>query len=220
MKAPLPAGEALACRFCSAPLQTVFVDLGMSPLANAYLPPAALGRAETFYPLSVYLCETCFLAQLPEAQNPEEIFSDYAYFSSFSESWLRHAKSYATTMTERLGLDSTSLVVEIASNDGYLLRYFKEQAIPVQGVDPAANVVAKAIEDGIPTRVEFFGEAVAQAMVAEGQRADLLLGNNVLAHVPNLNDFVAGLAVLLAGKGTLTMEFPHLLRLIRRHLLR
>jgi hypothetical protein len=214
MSATAPPVAGLACRFCSAPLETVFVDLGMSPLANAYLPPTALGRGETFYPLCVYLCDFCFLAQLPEAQKPEEIFSDYAYFSSFSESWLRHAQTYAGAMTERLGLGGDSLVVEIASNDGYLLRYFQERGIPVQGVDPAANVAAQAIADGIPTRVEFFGEAVARRMVAEGQRADLLLGNNVLAHVPDINDFVTGLAVLLAGEGTLTMEFPHLLQLM------
>jgi SAM-dependent methyltransferase len=151
---------------------------------------------------------------LPEAQKPEEIFSDYAYFSSYSDSWLKHAETYAAAMTERLGLSSDSLVVEIASNDGYLLRFFAERGIPVQGVDPAANVAAKAIEDGIPTRVDFFGNGVARVMVAEGQRADLLLGNNVLAHVPDLNDFVAGLATLLSATGTLTMEFPHLLRLM------
>lgn len=204
----------LACRFCGRPLARTFVDLGVSPLANSYLEPADLQKAERFYPLRVYVCEGCLLVQLPEAESPEAIFSDYAYFSSFSESWLRHAERYAAAVTARFGLGPQSRVVEIASNDGYLLRFFKERGIPVLGIEPAGNVAAAAEALGIPTRVRFFGEAFARELAAEGIRADLLAGNNVLAHVPALNDFVAGLAVLLAPGGVLTLEFPHLLRLM------
>ena len=207
--------STLSCRFCARPLDTPVVDLGMSPLANAYLKPEDLGRPETFYPLATYLCTGCYLLQLPEVQKPEEIFSDYAYFSSYSDSWLAHARAYAQEMVASLGLGPQSRVVEIASNDGYLLRYFRDQGVPVLGVEPAANVAAAAREAGIPTRVEFFGTAAAERMVAEGLTADLLVGNNVLAHVPGLNDFVAGLKRVLAPRGVLTMEFPHLLRLIQ-----
>ena len=208
------APGAGACRFCAAPLERTFVDLGLSPLANSYVKAEDLGRGEPFLPLHVYLCEACLLVQLPEAERPEEIFSDYAYFSSYSESWLEHARRYCEAMQERFGLGSESQVVELASNDGYLLQYFHGAGIPVLGVEPAANVAAAAVEKGIPTRVEFFGEETAKRMVAEGIRADLLLGNNVLAHVPGLNDFVAGMKLLLAPGGVLTMEFPHLLRLM------
>ncbi|HSG38122.1 MAG TPA: class I SAM-dependent methyltransferase [Thermoanaerobaculia bacterium] len=204
----------LACRFCGAPLSHVFVDLGASPLANSYLEPEALGKAEPFYPLTVYVCAECFLVQLPEEETPEAIFSDYAYFSSYSESWLRHAETYARGMIERFGFGSGHQVVEVASNDGYLLRWFKERGIPVLGIEPAANVAGAARAAGIPTEVKFFGEATARELVERGTRADLLVGNNVLAHVPGLNDFVAGLKVLLAPAGVLTMEFPHLLRLM------
>jgi SAM-dependent methyltransferase len=210
----LVSRPGLACRFCGAPLSHVFVDLGASPLANSYLEPEALGRAEAFYPLCVYVCGECLLVQLPEEERPEAIFSDYAYFSSYSESWLRHAKAYAEAMIGRFGFGAGHQVVEIASNDGYLLRWFQERGVPVLGVEPAANVAAAAQAAGIPTRVKFFGEAAAREMVAEGLRADLLVGNNVLAHVPGLNDFVAGLKVLLAPAGVLTLEFPHLLRLM------
>jgi SAM-dependent methyltransferase len=208
------ARPGLACRFCGAPLSRVFVDLGVQPLANSYLEPEDLGRAEPFYPLCVYVCGECLLVQLPEEEKPEAIFSDYAYFSSYSESWLRHAEAYAHAMIERLRLGPGHQVVEIASNDGYLLRWFAERGIPVLGVEPAANVAEAARAAGIPTLVRFFGEAAARELADQGTRADLLVGNNVLAHVPDLNDFVAGLAVLLAPAGVLTLEFPHLLRLM------
>ena len=204
----------LACRFCSAPVEESFADLGASPLANDYLEPEDLIRAETFYPLHARVCSHCFLVQLPEVARPEEIFSEYAYFSSYSESWLDHARRYVETMTDRLGLGEDDRVVEIASNDGYLLRWFRDRGIPVLGIEPAANVAAAAENAGIPTRVRFFGEEVARELVDEGVRADLLVGNNVLAHVPDLNDFVRGLALLLAPGGALTLEFPHLQRLV------
>jgi SAM-dependent methyltransferase len=206
--------SALACRFCGAALSHVFVDLGAQPLANSYLGPEDLRKPERFYPLCVYVCGECLLVQLPEEERPEEIFSDYAYFSSYSESWLAHARAYAHGMIERFGIGPGHQVVEIASNDGYLLRWFAERGIPVLGVEPAANVAEAARAAGYPTRVEFFGAEAARRMVAEGLRADLLAGNNVLAHVPDLNDFVAGLKILLAPEGVLTMEFPHLLRLM------
>jgi hypothetical protein len=206
--------SGLACRFCGAPLSQVFVDLGVSPLANSYLEPEDLDKAEAFYPLAVYVCDQCLLVQLPEAERPEAIFSDYAYFSSFSDSWLRHARAYAEAMIERFGFGPGHQVIEIASNDGYLLRWFKERGVPVLGVEPAGNVAAAAEAAGIPTLVKFFGAATAREMVAEGKRADLLIGNNVLAHVPGLNDFVAGLKILLGPSGVLTLEFPHLLRLM------
>ncbi len=204
----------LVCRFCGVPLSRVFVDLGAQPLANSYLEPEALGKAEPFYPLRVYVCEACFLVQLPEEEKPEAIFSDYAYFSSYSESWLRHARTYAEAMIERFGFGPSHRVVEIASNDGYLLRWFKEKGIPVLGIEPARNVAEAAEAAAIPTVVKFFGEATALELASQGTRADLLVGNNVLAHVPDLNDFVAGLKILLAPAGVLTMEFPHLLRLM------
>ena len=210
----LVSAPELACRFCGAPLENVFVDLGAQPLANSYLEPGDLRRPERFYPLRVYLCEACLLVQLPEEERPEEIFTDYAYFSSYSESWLRHARDYAAAMVDRFGIGEDDQVVEIASNDGYLLRWFKERGIPVLGIEPAANVAAAAEAAGIPTLVRFFGTDTARDLVHEGKRADLLVGNNVLAHVPDLNDFVAGLEVLLAPSGVLTLEFPHLLRLM------
>lgn len=202
------------CRFCATPLRESFVDLGMSPLSNAYPEANNLLAPETFYPLHAFVCHACFLVQLHELQTPDAIFSDYAYFSSFSDSWLAHSKAFAGEMTARLGLGASSRVVEIASNDGYLLQYFKQRGIAVLGVEPARNVAAQAIAAGIPTLVEFFGTAQARRMVEAGQRADLLVGNNVLAHVPDLNDFVAGLALVLAPDGVLSMEFPHLMRLI------
>jgi len=199
------------CRSCGAPLRHVFVDLGAQPLANSYLEPADLRRPEPFYPLCVFVCGECFLVQLPEEERPEAIFSDYAYFSSFSESWLRHARVYAEAMIERFGLGPEHRVIEVASNDGYLLRWFKDRGIPVLGIEPARNVAEEAEAAGIPTLVHFFGTLTAREL--EGQ-ADLLVGNNVLAHVPDLNDFVAGLKIALAPEGVLTMEFPHLLRLM------
>jgi SAM-dependent methyltransferase len=208
--------SATVCRFCGAPVTDVFADLGMSPLANAYLPAERVNAMEPFYPLRALVCAKCFLVQLEEFETPEQIFSDYAYFSSYSSSWLEHSRRYAEQMTERLGLDSSSQVVEIASNDGYLLQFFGERQIPVLGIEPAANVAQVAIEKGVPTVVEFFGERTARELALKSS-ADLLLGNNVLAHVPDLNDFVAGMKLLLKPAGVITMEFPHLLSLIERN---
>jgi SAM-dependent methyltransferase len=204
---------ATACRFCGAPVEAVFADLGMSPLANDYLPAERVNAMEPFYPLRALVCAKCFLVQLEEFETPEQIFSDYAYFSSYSSSWLEHSRRYAEQMIERLSLDGDSKVVEIASNDGYLLQFFRDREISVLGIEPAANVAEVAVEKGIPTVVEFFGEDVARKLADEAS-ADLLLGNNVLAHVPDLNDFVAGMNVLLKPGGVITMEFPHLMRLI------
>ncbi len=202
------------CRFCDASLNRVVADLGASPLSNSYLRPDQLQLAEATYPLRAYLCEQCLLVQLPEFEAPEAIFSDYAYFSSYSSSWLDHARCYVEMMIERFGISRRHRVVEVASNDGYLLRFFKQRGVPVLGIEPAANVARAAEDLGIETRVEFFGTETARALVAEDRSADLLLGNNVLAHTPNLNDFVAGLEIALAENGIVTMEFPHLVRLI------
>lgn len=204
-----------SCRFCAAPLEFVFCDLGMSPLANAYLSSEQLHHAELFYPLKAFVCSQCFLIQLEEFESPESIFGDYAYFSSYSDSWLEHCRHYTEEMQRRFNLDHNSQVMELASNDGYLLQYFKEAGIPVIGVEPAANVAAVAIDKGIPTLVEFFGVETATRLAKEGNSADLLLGNNVLAHVPDLNDFVAGMRLALKPGGVITMEFPHLLRLMQ-----
>jgi SAM-dependent methyltransferase len=206
--------QNLACRSCGAPLDHVMVDLGSSPLANSYLSTAALARAEVFLPLCVFVCERCWLCQLPECATPQEIFSDYAYFSSFSTSWLEHARSYVDAVVPRFDLGPASQVVEIASNDGYLLRNFVERGIPVLGVEPAANVAEAARKIGVPTEVRFFGREAARDLVARGHAADLVLGNNVLAHVPDLDDFVGGLGILLKESGVLTMEFPHLVQMI------
>ena len=189
----------------------------MSPLANSYVTPDRLNCSEKYYPLHVYVSEEDFLVQLEEFESPEHIFQDYAYFSSYSDSWLRHAKAYADLMVERLGLGPTSQVIEIASNDGYLLQYFHEKGIPVLGIEPAANVAEVAREKGIATRVEYFGKKFSNELCGEGVQADLLVGNNVLAHVPDLNDFVAGLKLVLKPNGVLTMEFPHLLQLIQQN---
>jgi SAM-dependent methyltransferase len=179
--------------------------------------PDQLGDAEPFYPLHAFVCEECFLVQLEEFESPQEIFSDYAYFSSYSDSWLAHCKAYTDQMQARLALDSSNLVIEIASNDGYLLQYFAADEIPVLGIEPAANVAAVAEEKCIPTLVKFFGVETARELAASGQQADLLLGNNVLAHVPDINDFVAGMTIALKPAGTITMEFPHLLQLMRHN---
>jgi SAM-dependent methyltransferase len=202
------------CRFCDAPLATTFVDLGASPLANSFLAESDLGRMEPFYPLHAMVCDACCLVQLPEFASPREIFSDYAYLSSMSESWLAHCKAFADAAVARFGLTGKSLVVEVASNDGYLLRWFKDRGVRVLGIEPAENVAKIAEGNGVPTMARFFGTKLAAELVSGGTRADLLVGNNVLAHVPDLNDFVAGLAALLAPGGVLSMEFPHLLRLI------
>jgi 2-polyprenyl-3-methyl-5-hydroxy-6-metoxy-1,4-benzoquinol methylase len=206
--------HACCCRFCGASLRTTMVDLGMSPLANAYLTAEQLHQMEPFYPLRVYVCVHCWLVQLEAFTAPESIFTDYAYFSSYSDSWLQHAEAYVAMAMQRFGLNATSQVVEIASNDGYLLQYFVTQGIPVLGIEPAANVAAAAQQRGISTLVQFFGEGLAKQLVAHGTQADLIVGNNVLAHVPQLNDFVGGLKLLLKPHGVMTLEFPHLLRLI------
>jgi hypothetical protein len=206
------------CRFCGTPLRYTFADLGMSPLANSYLKPEQLNRMEPFYPLHVYVCERCFLVQLEAYERPENIFNDqYAYFASFSDSWLQHAKCYVDMITERLGLTQQSQVVEIASNDGYLLRNFVGKGIPALGIEPSASVAQAAIQIGIPTRIKFFGRQTATDLVSEGIRADLLIGNNVLAHVPDVNDLVGGLEILLQPTGTITMEFHYLMRLMEEH---
>lgn len=205
------------CRFCKSSLKHTLVDLGMSPLCESFLSSEQLNRMEPFYPLRVYVCESCFLAQLEEYVSPEEIFNEYAYFSSYADSWLQHAKNYTDLMVERFGINTGSLVVEIASNDGYLLQNFVEKGIPVLGIEPARNVAKVAIEKGIPTFVEFFGEKIAEDLVSKGKQADLVLGNNVLAQVPELNDFVRGMKVLLKPEGIVTIEFPHLIRLMEKN---
>jgi SAM-dependent methyltransferase len=203
-----------SCRFCSKKLKHTFADLGVSPLANSYLSEEQLLSMEPFFPLHVYVCDDCHLVQLPEVQSPETIFDDYAYFSSFSDSWLKHAKAYTEQMIQRFGFDSKSHVVEIASNDGYLLQYFKEKAIPVLGIEPAKNVAKAAQAKGIPTISRYFGVETAKILASEEKYANLLIGNNVLAHVPNLNDFVKGMKTILKPDGIITMEFPHLMRLM------
>ena len=205
----------LPCRFCRAPLDHTVCDLGMSPLSNKFVEADDLHAMERFYPLHVYVCRACFLVQLAEFETAAGIFDDdYAYFSSYSESWLEHARAYVQMMMERFGFGPSSQVVEVASNDGYLLQYFRERGVPVLGIEPAANVAAAAEAIGVPTRVCFFGVETARALVADGCAADLLLGNNVLAHVPDLNDFVAGLKIALKPGGVMTLEFPHLLQLL------
>jgi hypothetical protein len=208
----LAAGAA--CRFCGAPLTRTFVDLGMSPLCESYLSAGQLNQGEIFYPLHVYVCGACWLVQLQEFVTVESIFNEYAYFSSYSDSWLAHAKKYTDQMIKRFGLGSDSHVVELASNDGYLLQYFVAYNIPVLGIEPAANVAEVAVQKNIPTLVKFFNRELASELAAEGKRADLLLGNNVLAQVPDLNSFVAGMKILLSDRGVITLEFPHLLRLM------
>src|SRR5271163_4142943 len=202
------------CRFCGATLRRTFVDLGMSPLCESYPSAADLNRGEVYYPLHVYVCEECFLVQLEQYESAENIFSDYAYFSSYSESWLKHAENYCNKMASQFGLNEKSLVVEVASNDGYLLQYFAKQNVPVLGIEPAANVAKVAVEKGVPTLVKFLGAELAKELSADGRCADLVAGNNVLAQVPDLNDFVEGLKILLKPEGVLTLEFPHLLRLM------
>jgi 2-polyprenyl-3-methyl-5-hydroxy-6-metoxy-1,4-benzoquinol methylase len=202
------------CRFCGTALHYTFVDLGMSPLCESYLSASQLNQMEPFYPLHVYVCQDCFLVQLEEYVSPEHIFTEYAYFSSYADTWLQHAKNYTNLMVERFGLNEGSHVIEVASNDGYLLQYFVEKNISVLGIEPARNVAKVAIDKGVPTLMEFFGVECAHRLAAEGKQADLLLGNNVLAQVPDLNDFVAGLQILLKPKGVVTIEFPHLVRLV------
>ena len=202
------------CRFCAAPLRNTFVDLGMSPLCESYVPEERLGAMEPFYPLHVRVCERCLLVQLEEVVAPDEIFTEYAYFSSYSDSWVAHAGDYVNSAVERFELDGDSLVMELASNDGYLLQHVVERGIPALGVEPAANVAQAARARGIDTVVAFFGRELAARLVAEGRWADLLVANNVLPHVPDLNDFVAGMQRVLAPAGVITIEFPHLARLV------
>lgn len=202
------------CRFCGENLQYTFVDLGMSPLCESYVGAEQLNMVEPFYPLHVYVCDNCFLVQLEEYVDPRNIFTEYAYFSSYSNDWLKHAENYVAMVSSRFGLNQTSLVVEVASNDGYLLQYCAARGIPALGIEPARNVAEVAIQKGVPTRIDFFGEKTAQLLAAEGKSADLLLGNNVLAQVPDINDFVKGMKILLKPDGVITMEFPHLVRLM------
>jgi hypothetical protein len=210
-----PQAAAPPCRFCGTPLTTTFVDLGMSPLCESVIPPDRLDAMEAFYPLHVRVCERCLLVQLPEYVRPEEIFTEYAYFSGYSDSWVAHARRYAEAMIERYGLGPEHKVVELASNDGYLLQHFVARGVPVLGIEPAANVAAVAEARGIPTVNRFFGVETANAVVREHGHADLVPANNVLAHVPDINDFVGGVAALLhPTRGVATFEFPHLLRLI------
>ena len=207
-------GSNPCCRFCKNPLRHTFVDLGMSPLCQTHIEPNQLNQMERFFPLNVFVCERCFLVQLDEFVAPSDIFSDYAYFSSYSDSWVAHAKRYALAMCDRLGLGDASLVVEVASNDGYLLQHFVARGVPVLGIEPAANVAAVAVEKGIRTKVAFLGVETARRIARTFGHADLVVGNNVLAHVPDINDFVGGLKELLGPNGMITMEFPHLLQLM------
>jgi SAM-dependent methyltransferase len=205
------------CRFCGSAVRDTFVDLGMSPLCESFLTREQTDQAEAFYPLHAYVCAECFLVQVKEYVAPEGIFTEYAYFSSYSDSWLRHAKTYVDMITDRLGLDARSHVVELGSNDGYLLQNFVARGIPALGVEPAANVAVAAREKGVPTVVALFGEETARQLAGQGKQADLIVGNNVLAQVPDLNDFVKGMKVLLKPSGVITIEFPHLLRLMEEN---
>lgn len=205
----------MQCRFCKTELTHVFIDLVNSPASNSFLTQQQLNEPEVFFPLKVFTCPSCFLVQVDEYKKSDAIFnSEYVYFSSFSTSWLAHCRKYTDLMKERFGFDERSLVVELASNDGYLLQYFKEKNIPVLGVEPTANTAKVAIGKGIDTVVDFFGVRLATKLAAEGRKADLLLGNNVLAHVPDIVDFVGGMKTLLKDKGVITMEFPHLMQLV------
>ncbi len=206
-----------ACRFCKSPLKVTFADLGSSPLANSFLTAEACRRMEPHYPLHAFLCEECFLVQLEEFESSQQIFSEYLYFSSYSDSWLAHAAAYCKAMTERFCIGRSSKVIEIASNDGYLLRNFVAAGVPVLGVEPAQNIAEVARSRNIPTTSAFFGAATAERLLAEGNAADLMVANNVLAHVPDIIDFVSGFRVLLKPSGVATFEFPHLLRLMAEY---
>ena len=211
------ATSSICCRFCGSSDLRPFVDLGMSPLCESFLTADQLDQVERFYPLAVRVCPSCFLVQLRDYVGAEEIFTEYAYFSSYSVSWLEHAQRYSEQMIARFGLGSDSFVVELASNDGYLLRNFVAHGIPCLGVEPAVNVARVAAEAGVPTHVAFFGADCAHGLLAERGAADLICGNNVLAQVPDLNDFVAGIKILLAPRGVVTIEWPHVLRLMREN---
>ncbi len=208
----------MKCRFCGTGLDHVFIDLVNSPPSNAYLTKEQLNEPETFYPLKVFVCDHCFLVQVDEYKKPNAIFNEeYAYFSSYSSSWLAHAKKYTDEMTQRFGLNGQSRVIEIASNDGYLLQYFKEKEIPVLGIEPTSNTARVAIQKGIDTQTDFFGTRLAAQLAKKEIHADLLLGNNVLAHVPDIVDFVKGMKMVLKPEGVITMEFPHLLQLVNHN---
>jgi 2-polyprenyl-3-methyl-5-hydroxy-6-metoxy-1,4-benzoquinol methylase len=205
----------MKCRFCQNELTHEFIDMVNSPPSNSFLSKEQLNEPETFYPLKLFVCENCFLVQIDEYKKSGEIFNqDYAYFSSFSTSWLEHAKRYVEMIIDRFGYDGRSQIMEIASNDGYLLRYFQAKQIPVLGIEPASNVARAAQEKGIDTIVDFFGLKLAKQLVAQNRKADLIIGNNVFAHVPDVNGFVAGMKIILAPQGVITLEFPHLMRLI------
>lgn len=214
---PNASANVPICRFCGAGLRHTFVDLGMSPPCETILERAQLNQMEAFYPLHVFVCDQCFLVQLQEYVTPESIFTEYAYFSSYSDSWLAHAKAYTKLTIDRFMLSSQSQIVELGSNDGYLLQYFVEAGIPVLGIEPAANVAKVAIAKGIPTLVKFFSAEFAEELERDGIQADLLLGNNVLAQVPDLRSFVKGMKTLLKPQGIITLEFPHLMRLIEEN---
>mgnify|MGYP002623512928 FL=1 len=205
------------CRCCGAALRATFVDLGMSPLCESYVSADHLAEVEPFYPLHAFVCHECFLVQLDQFVSAEAIFSEYAYFSSYADSWVEHARRYAMAMIERFSLSGSSLVVEVASNDGYLLQHFLAAGVPVLGIEPAGNVAEAALAKGIRTQIDFFGPEVARQLAASGQRADLLAANNVLAQVPDLNGFVEGLKIALADQGVLTIEFPHLQQLVEQN---
>jgi SAM-dependent methyltransferase len=211
----LRSRASAACRACGHPLTTTFCDLGATPLSNAMLRPERASEAEPYFPLHAWVCDHCLLVQLEQFNAPAEIFSDYTYFSSYSKTWLAHAKSYSEAIIEDLGLGADSFVLEVASNDGYLLKNFVVRRIPCLGIEPAHNVAEVARTAGVPTLAEFFGEALARKLASEGKAADLIVANNVLAHVPELNDFVAGLKILLKPEGVITIEVPHILNLIR-----
>lgn len=222
---PVETGVALTdgrpalmiCRFCGETVNRVFVDLGMSPLCESYLSADQLDRMEPFYPLRVGICHRCFLVQLPAYVGPEDIFTEYAYFSSYSDSWVEHARAYTDDVRRRLDLTANSLVVELASNDGYLLQHFVKAGIPVLGIEPAANVADAARAKQVPTRVCFFGTDTARELVVRGEQADLVVANNVLAQVPGLNDFVHGMQIVLKPQGVITVECPHLMRLMEQN---
>ena len=208
----------MQCRFCKTELEHVFIDLFNSPASNSFLTKEQLNEPEVFYPLKVYTCSNCFLVQVDEYKKSDAIFnSEYVYYSSYSTSWLTHAKQYVELMTERFNLNTSSQVIEVASNDGYLLQYFKQKNIPVLGIEPTANTAQVAKEKGIESIVDFFGVRLAEMLTAKGLQADLLLGNNVLAHVPDINDFVGGMKIILKPHGVITMEFPHLMQLVENN---
>ena len=208
----------MRCRFCDSNLTHEFINLVNAPPSNSFLTEEQLNEPEIFYPLKLFVCDKCFLVQIDEYKKSDEIFSqDYIYFSSYSKTWLDHAKKYADIITDRLGLNTTSHVIEIASNDGYLLQYFQEKQIPCLGIEPTKSTAQVARDKGIPVIEDFFGVRLAREFASQGQKADLLVGNNVLAHVPDINDFVQGLKIALKEKGVVTMEFPHLMQLVANH---